>query len=189
MLKSALAEASFDLTAIAKALDAMDTAQLIAETRVLGLKEQRALFAAAKGFRRWTLDDMVPAATPADQQVIHQGRNTLPAFNIFQKRFGRPSGGSRADVWGYNEQGMRWFTGPGWFVCREDGDEVIVDYYKVPERQMPGWPAVRDNERFPTSAVYGKMIDVVRGVSERVCIGMPVKRGKPMDSFFVLVRT
>ena len=52
---------------------------------------QATLWEAVKGFRPVTLDDYVPPGVPSHVEVIHDGMNTLPAYNHFQKRFARPS--------------------------------------------------------------------------------------------------
>ena len=53
---------------------------------------------------RLTLDDFVPASHPAMKPVRHYGRNTLPVFKYFEKRFVRaPEGTETEGLWGYNE--------------------------------------------------------------------------------------
>jgi hypothetical protein len=97
-------------------------------------------------------------------------------------------------LWGYSFQTMSWFTGPGYFVAREDDarPEVLVDYHHVPPTEPgnrpDGWPEIRSNEGVPARFVYGFMIDTLRRVSEHVTIGSAARNGKDLGSWFVLAR-
>jgi len=185
MLKELLSKPSVDIADISATLDALDEATLVNETRTLGLKEQGVLYKAAKGFRQWTLEDMVPSINPAGKLVFHAGKNTLPAFSHFQKRFARPTPESK-ELWGFNEHTFRFVTGPGYFLARDSDGEVLVDYNHVPPSTPAGWPKVHPNTGL-NSLTYGKMIDTLRGVSRRVSIGHADRQGKSMG-YFVLVR-
>jgi hypothetical protein len=122
-------------------------------------------------------------------EVIHRGRNTLPAFNHFEKRFCRPSAEAR-ELWGYNEQSMKWAVGPGYFVTREgDAGEVVIDYYETPPRKPEGWPEIISNKARLGRFVYHEMKDFMRGLSAHVSIGRAARRGSMMDAWFVLCRT
>ena len=162
--------------------------------RALGRGEQRRLYDAVEdgpagasrgsGARR-RVSDLA--------QVRHFGRNTLPAFTLFEKRFCRPRGADPRDpdaLYGYNFQTLSPLTGPGYFVAHESPDrpEVLVDYREVPPASPPGWPRVRGNEHGLGRLVYGFMVDTLRRVSEHVTIGSAAKGGKPLGSWFVLCR-
>ncbi len=183
-----LSAAGLDVAGLARYLDGLDDAARIRSVRELSRSEQARLFEAAAGTKPVTLDDFVPPATPPLAEVIHHGRNSLPVFRIFEKRFCRPS--ERGGVlWGYNEHSVRWMTGPGYFVARPHGSgEVLVDYLEVPPEKPQAWPPIRPNSSARGRFVYGGTRDVLRGVSRHVSIGRATKRGRPMDNWFVLCR-
>lgn len=185
---------------IAGLLDGMDPAERVEAVRGLGRREQRALYRAVDGFAELQLADLVPPATPARTAVRHYGRNTLPLFTLFEKRFCRPGDADTAkpdELYGYNHQPaplLGRITGPGYFVAVEDPNraEVWIDYTRVPpadpERLPPGWPPVKPNETGPSRFVYGFMLDTLRRVSEHVSIGSAARHGKDIGSWFVLCR-
>src|SRR5947209_10046807 len=108
-----LATASVDMAGLAHYLDHLDAPTRLREVRSLGKREQVKLFEAAAGARPITLAHFVPAGTSPLREVIHYGRNSLPANHFFQKRFCLADNGS-GELWGYNEHGLRWLTGPGY---------------------------------------------------------------------------
>src|SRR5438132_1198100 len=119
-----------DVRGLGAWLDGLPPAERLAAVRELTAKEQAALFEAAQGARPLTIADFVPAGTAPLREVIHEGKNSLPLFSRFQKRFCRPDAAA-AELWGYNEQPMRWATGPGYFKAREiEGGQVLIDYYE-----------------------------------------------------------
>jgi len=177
-----------DVPGLAAYLDGLAGARRIAEVRDLAAAEQARLFDAAAGVRPATLDDFVPAAEPPLRPVIHYGRNSLPLFRLFEKRFCRPEGGG-AELWGYNEQPWRTITGPGYFVARQaSGAEVVIDYCEVPPRKPAEWPPVLPNSARLSRFIYYRTRDYMRGVSQHVTIGRATRDGKPMDNWFVLCR-
>lgn len=179
---------SVDLDGLRAYLDGLDHQGRLAATRQLGGRQQARLFEAAQGFKPLTLDDFVPAGVGTLTEVIHDGRNTLPAFNYFQKRFCRPEG-KTDELWGYNEGSTRWMVGPGYFVTRQsDPQEVVIDYYQVPPGKVATWPEIKPNSAGLSRLVYDKMQDFMRGVSQHVSIGRAAKKGKNMDAWFVLAR-
>lgn len=145
------------------------------------------LYEAVKGYRKVTLDDYVPPGTSALQQVIHHGKNSLPAFTLFQKRFCKPAEGSDK-LYGYNHQTMAPFTGPGYYVSYVEGDEVFIDYTQIPPAKPEAWPPIVQNEARLGRFVYSGMIDIMRGISTHVSIGRAKKKGEMMDAWFVLCR-
>ena len=165
----------------------------VSAVRSLGRAQQRVLYGAVDGFRPVSLTDLVPATADAFVTVRHFGRNTLPAFSLFEKRFCRPpeeDPEKPGELYGFNFQAMQRVTGPGYFVALQDPHrpEVLVDYTRVPSRHPEGWPAIRPNERGISRFVYGYMVDTVRGVSEHVTIGSAARKGRDLGSWFVLCR-
>lgn len=123
-------------------LDRLSHAARLDEVMALQRNDQRALFQRVQGAHPLDLQHYVPASTPDLHEVIHWGRNTLPAFNFFQKRFCRPPAAQvqhQPVLWGYNEQTMKALTGPGYFHARP-GDQdtpVWIDYRGLPPRAAP----------------------------------------------------
>ena len=75
--------------------------------RSLGRSEQRRLYRAVDGFLPLRLVDLVPPGCADLETVRHFGRNTLPAFTLFEKRFCRPRGADArkpGELWGFNFQ-------------------------------------------------------------------------------------
>ena len=167
-------------------LDGLDSATRIRVVENLGRREQRSLWEAANGLPI-ALEQLVPSTVPELTPVRHYGRNTLPAFTRFEKRFFRDGDGSV--LYGANFQLVSPLTGPGYFSVRAAParHELLVDYAVLPRRAPAGWPAIA-NERGIGRLVYGGLTDHVRRVSEHVTIGMPARRGKPLGSWFVLCR-
>src|SRR5499427_2807982 len=95
-----------DRGAIAAHLDALDHAgRMEAIVALGGPKAQGRLWDAAAGTPPVALGDLVPPDAPPLREVIFHGKNSLPAFTLFQKRFCRPPAGQPADrLWGYNHQ-------------------------------------------------------------------------------------
>ena len=186
-------ERPLDPHRVAALLDALDHASRVRAIRALGRSQQRALYAAAEGFRPLRLSDLVPPAAADFAPLRHFGKNTLPAFTHFEKRFCRPPGADRlkpSELYGYNHQTLSALTGPGYFVAVEDPGrpEVWIDYRRVPPQHPDGWPAIRSNEGGLARFVYGFMVDTLRGVSAHVTIGSAARRGRDIGSWFVLCR-
>ncbi len=188
-----LRETPVSLADVARFLDALAPSERVEAIRTAGREEQRRLYEAALGFAELHLADLVPPATADLATVRHLGKNTLPAFTHFEKRFARPAGADPRKpehVVGFNFQTLGWLTGPGYFVARDDAarPEVLIDYREVPCDAPPGWPAVRGNERGPARFVYGFMVDRLRRVSEHVTIGSAARGGRDLGSWFLLCR-
>ena len=187
-----IASSDLDVAALAEYLGSLGGETRVTQVRSLGKGEQARLFEAAAGVRPIGLEHFVPPGAAPLAEVVHAGRNSLPAFRIFEKRCCRPAGDGAAgqELWGYNEHGAMWMTGPGYFtaVPGEPG-EVLFDYTRVPPAKPDAWPAIASNDAFRGRFVYGRgMADVVRGVSDHVAIGRASRGGKPMDNWFVLCR-
>jgi hypothetical protein len=178
---------------IADLLDGLTEAERIAAARSLGPALQRRLYRRVQGFLPLTLADVVPASVPALTAVRHYGRNSLPLFRLFEKRFYRlpdqdPS--APTELGGANFQSIQLLTGPGYFVAREDSErrEVLVDYHHVPSAAPEGFSPIVSNEHGRSRLVYGFMIDTLRRVSEHVTVGSAARHGKSIGAFFMLCR-
>jgi len=178
---------------VAAFLDGLSHEERVAAVRAAGREPQRRLYAAAAGHAPVRLADLVAPAKAPYETVRHFGRNTLPLFTRFEKRFCRPPGQDAqapAELFGFNFQSMQPVTGPGYFVARDDGarGEVLIDYTRVPDSAPPGWPAPRRNEVGFSRFVYGFMVDRLRRVSEHVTIGSAARHGREFGSWFLLCR-
>jgi hypothetical protein len=175
---------------LARALDALGEAERIDAVARLRRRELAALYEAAAGNAPLRLDDFVPVGVGARTEVIHEGKNSLPLFTRFQKRFCRAGGAG--ELWGYNEQANRLFTGPGYFVTHLEDGALVIDYRVQPRARQdelpPGWPKVIPNSARLSRFIYNGTVDVMRRVSDQVSIGRAQRNGKPMDAWFALVR-
>ncbi len=178
---------------VARFLDGLGHEDRVAAVRATRRSEQRGLYRAAEGFRPVRLVDLVSPATADLTPVRHYGKNTLPLFSYFEKRFCRARGADPeqpGELYGFNFQSMAPLTGPGYFVAVEDAqrEEVLVDYRRLPKEHAAGWPEIRSNERGLSRFVYGFMVDTLRRVSEHVTIGSAARGGKDLGSWFILCR-
>jgi hypothetical protein len=182
-----------DIAGLRWYLDGLADAERARVACSLSARQQAVLFDAALAFMPLSLDFFVPERAGLLTQVIHTGRNSLPVFTRFEKRFCRPAAGTTA-LFGYNENpsSIRHVTGPGYFVCYEvEGSEVLIDYKQVPptDAQRPaGWPAIFPNSAGGSRFIYNGTQDTMRGVSRHVSIGRAARGGKWMDNWFVLCR-
>ena len=178
---------------LSKFLDELDETTRTRVVRGLVRRDQQALYGKVEGFAPLGLVDLVPPARSDLEEVRHLGRNSLPAFKIFEKRFCRLPG-NRPDapetLAGYNFQAMSPVTVPGYFVALDDTKtrEVLVDYHLLPDQKPSDWPPIRSNERGLSRFVYGFMIDRLRRVSKHVTIGSAARNGRDLGSYFVLNR-
>ena len=171
-----LLDKDIDLPRLSEVLDGLGHVGRLDTIRHWSGDVQARLFEATKGFRTLTLDDFVTPGVEPLVEVIHHGKNSLPAFTHFQKRFCKPKAaeeGAEApnELWGYNEQTFGTFTGPGYFVThlpegRDDGaaGEIDIDYRKIPPGKVDSWPPILSNEARLGSLVYAGMVDVMRGI-------------------------
>ena len=182
---------TIDTDALAQALDAADAETRLAFVHALSPKLQRRLFDAAS--RPVSTFDIVPESVEPLQEVICEGRNTLPAFRHFQKRFCVSSAEHTPDnrrvLWGYNHQTLAGITGPGYFVAYQDSEtsELVIDYRELFPERPQSWPQIVDNRARLGRFVYAGMVDRLRGVSKHVTIGRAYK-AEPMNAWFALVR-
>jgi hypothetical protein len=190
-LKELLAAERPDRARVAEFLDGLDHAGRMAALSSLGgTTYQAKLFEAAADAPAVTRSDLVPEDWPRLREVIWHGKNSLPMFTLFQKRFMRPDGPrGEQELWGYNHQTMAWATGPGYFVCHQDREfPAAIDYRVVPPKTPPGWPEVKRNDQGLSRFVYNDMVDYLRRVSRHVLIGRAYKGGKEMPNYFLLCR-
>jgi hypothetical protein len=192
-LRSMIGDAGVRPAAIAGLLDGLATELRAPVVRGLGRKHQQALYARAEGHASLELIDIVPPNRGDLEEVRHLGRNSLPAFKIFEKRFCRLEGSppdAPKELAGFNFQALSPITGPGYFLAVEDSNtkEVLVDYRRLPDQKPSEWPAIRSNEGGLSRFVYGFMVDRLRRVSEHVTIGSAARNGRDLGSYFVLCR-
>ncbi len=178
---------------IRRFLDELSHQARVTAIRSLGSGELRSLYASVEGFKSVTLEDLVPSAVGNFATVRHHGKNSLPAFTHFEKRFCRPRSADReqeTELYGFNFQTLAPITGPGYFIARESEDrpEVLIDYRNLPLEHPPGWPPIRSNERGFSRLVYGFLLDTLRGVSDHVTIGSAARNGRDLGSWFALCR-
>ncbi|MBM4358196.1 MAG: hypothetical protein FJ096_08795 [Deltaproteobacteria bacterium] len=175
---------------IASYMEALSPSERVAQTQSLHGKEVAKLYAACAGGGTPTFEDIVPVALGDDRTVIFEGRNSLPMFTGFQKRFARMG----KDIVGYNHQTMSFITGPGVFLVREAHassdvpEELYFDYTGIPERIPSGFPAFKRNDSGLSNLVYANMKDYMRTVCTGVMVGAAYKQGKAENAFFVLAR-
>lgn len=189
-LKKALSATNFDIEKVAEIIESSSADERISLIRLINKKEQIRLWNATEA-KPVDLEHLVPLSTQSGVEVIHSGKNSLPLFTKFEKRFCRTEDGNF--LYGYNEGSLRGIIGPGCFVAEhfEDLGTVGVNYYKVPPEEAllpPNWPKVRPNEKGISNLVYAKMIDYLRKVSDHVAIGRAWVKGKETNNYFILVR-
>jgi hypothetical protein len=190
--KALLAADRPDAGEIAALLDRASASERLEAVRSLGgVRLQRRLWESASGGAPVTIDDLVPPDAAPLAEVVYEGKNSLPAFTIFQKRFCRPSTPEeRSELWGYNHTSIGRFVGPGYFVCHAVGAErAAIDYRALPPAHPAHWPEIRPNSQGLSWFVYRDMVDYLRRVSQHVFIGSASRHGKDLGSYFVLCRT
>ena len=163
------------------------------QVRRLNKKAQKKLYVLAINSEPLNLSYFVPSEEN-NTEIIHEGKNSLPAFTLFQKRFCRRDDGS---VVGYNHGSTMKLVGPGYFIAKktsgnkdwEDKGSVVIDYYEVPDsKPLASWPKVKGNGQGLQRLVYHKMHDFMRKVSDHVTIGVAYKSGSYSGNYFVLCR-
>lgn len=131
-------------------------------------------------------NDFLPEGTKDGEMVIFEGRNSLPAFSRFQKRFVRRDG----VIVGYNHQSVSPITGPGFFLLAESDSflpkEVLFDYTQKPPFFPEMFPAYRPNDVGLSNLVYANMKDYCRPVAKGVVVGAAFKKGKAQHAYFSL---
>jgi hypothetical protein len=187
VVTSLLEAATITLAEVAAHLDVLDAEARVRQIRDMPGRLQERVWQLAVEAAPFTLEDLVPPDHSG--HVILAGKNSLPMFTWFEKRFARVGG----NVIGYNHQTMSWITGPGFFTCvpapqPERKKEVLIDYTQVPAEKLPEWPAIKRNSSGFSRFVYHNLHDYLRRVSRDVVIGEATRMGKPMDSYFMISR-
>lgn len=181
---------------IADHLDQLPSATRRQQVQALGRRAQSALFEKAAAADPLTLDHFVPPHVAAQQQIIHHGRNTLPVFRCFEKRFCRPADDS-SRLFGYNEGPTRSVIGPGYFVVYTTSGiqdwpqrgSVVIDYLQVPDAPVaPDWPRVVPNSTGGQRFIFDGTRDFMRRVSVHVSIGRAFKGDTRLPAYFALCR-
>ena len=168
------------LEPLAAALDAATSEARVNWMHGLGSAELIAVWKLSDGT---SLD--IPHFHGAEGEVIiHEGMNSLPMFNRFQKRFMLRKG----EVQGYNHQAMAWFTGPGHFTMFQTDRESGIDYVRHPADVPAEFPPLARNDSGLSSLVYGGTQDWCRRVARNVIIGEARKGVKPIGAYFMLIR-
>lgn len=183
---------SFDLEAFARKFEAAPHAERVAITEAIDRKGQERLWDAAQA-GPVTIGEMVPRDLGPLREVVFHGKNSLPLFSRFQKRFCRPAAAvSRDELWGYNHQALQPFTGPGYFVAYDSPGNpfgpVAIDYTKIPPGRPAQWPEIHDNRYRLSRFIYNGTIDYMRRVSEHLLIGRATRAGQAMPNWFLLCR-
>jgi hypothetical protein len=180
-----------DREEIADQLDRMSVGERLEAIRSLGgVPVQARLWEAAADAPVVALADLVPPDMPPLREVIWHGKNSLPAFTLFQKRFCRPLPGTVPEqLWGYNHTTIAWLVGPGYFVVHREGDApAAIDYRQVPPSHPASWPAIKSNGAGASYFVYRDMVDYLRRVSQHVLIGRATRHGIERPNYFILCR-
>lgn len=194
-ISSYFSNGACDLKGLATYLDGLDAQARIAASTSLNGAQQAQLWEAAANAAPLTLGHFVPNNIQPLQAIIHYGKNSLPLFTKFQKRFCKAEAAANTpNLWGYNEQVLKVFTGPGYFVCKAtkpgdlDNGGVVIDYTDEPTGKAEGWPTFIPNNKRLSRFIYNGTKDYMRGVSQHVSIGRASRADKWMDNWFVLCR-
>jgi hypothetical protein len=174
---------------ITRFLDGLSPSQRVEEVLSVTGGGVKRLYNAMAGAPPASLDELIPPDETGT--LIYEGRNSLPMFSRFQKRFARVQGGV---VVGYNHQSMSFVTGPGYFLVEpgdgkgEHGDELLFDYTRSPPAEPAGWPRYSPNDSGLSRPVYGNLKDYVRRVARGVIVGKAYKLGVDQGAYFSLSR-
>src|SRR4051794_29255033 len=86
-------------SSIAGYLDGLDPADRILAVRSLSGRELKRLWDSSIDSEPLTMEEFIPASTPEGKTLVYKGKNSLPVFSIFEKRFTRFGG----QVIGHNQ--------------------------------------------------------------------------------------
>lgn len=180
-----LIRASASAADIAHHLDEQTAQERVRQGLACSARDLKRLYERVKGHARLEVTSFVPAV---EATVTYELKNSLPIFNVAQKRFFRPATG---EVVGYNHTGpLLPLTGPGYFfVINGDDGELVFDYTRLPVLRPPGWPPVEPNTGLVAGPTYANMLDFVRFVSKHTVIGAAFRGGKPRNAYFLLTRS
>lgn len=185
---SGLVRARASARSIAAHLDSLSAEERLSQVLSITGSSVGKLYDLVAGSEPLTLADIVPEDEKGT--VILEGRNSLPTFSRFQKRFTRVGD----TVVGYNHQTLSVVTGPGYFVVRPAtrgevvSDELFFDYTTDPPSAPVGWPPFTPNDVGVARLVYMNMKDYCRRVGKGVLVGKAYKLGAAMGAYFTLTR-
>jgi hypothetical protein len=182
-LASLLDQPGMSMAEIGPHLDALDSADRVAECGALSAARQKRLWELASAAPRPGGGDLIPGG---QDTAVFAGRNSLGMFSHFQKRFARRG----AEIAGYNVHPLAWLIGPGYFMVETGpaGMPLRFDYARVPTAAPAGWPRVSDNSSALARPVYGGLLDEVVWVASDVLVGSAFREGRALGSYFVLAR-
>ncbi len=170
---------------IAAHLDALPATERLAQVLAITGSSVGKLYDAVAGAPPISVAEFCPPELAERKTLIYEGRNSLPAFSRFQKRFQR-----RGDqVVGYNHQTMSFATGPGYFITVDGDDfrrELLFDYTQEPPFVPEGWPPYAPNSSLRSRLVYFNMKDYCRRVARGVIVGAAFKKGVAQGAYFTL---
>ena len=175
------------ISEIASHLDGLSGARKVDEVRSVRGKLVGVLYDLASAVEPLTVGELIAEQVPSGATVTWEGRNSLPAFSIFQKRFTRTADGL---VFGYNAGLTSPAVGPGYFAVSQAGPEhpgeLLFDYTQPPPFEPAGWPRFVPNERRLSALVFKDMHDFVRRVARGVLVGSAYKLGIKQNAWFSL---
>ena len=149
---------------------------------------QNVIWAAAEKNLPLAVSELIPAGSTGTH--IWEGVHSLPMFRRFQKRVTATDNAEH--LAGYNEQAMKWLTGPGCFTVRATTDDepgsIVFDYTITPTVTIVGCKRVLPANRGLSRLAYGGMLDFMHRISRDVVIGRAWVKGKETNNYFVLVR-
>ncbi len=189
-LKELLNRAGVTLAEVTEHLDSLAHPERVIQSRELGKKEQVKLWEISENSKPLDFDYFVPRDAKPLEAFPFDGRNSLPAFTLFQKVFYLDNEGN---LCGYNNAWIGWLVGPGYYMVnrnpKNEEYEIQVNYTRIPSERPAGWPEIKSNDAFPSMFVYGGTKDNLRWVSDDVVIGRAFKMGEdPMPNWFILCR-
>lgn len=179
---------------LADYLDSLSHPSRLRLVTELKLRDQSKLYELVEGAFSLNLHHFVPEDTAPLQEVIHWGKNGLPAFTRFQKRFCRPRAEDQAGevLWGYNHTPglVNTAVGPGYFVARDGQPDtpVWIDYFLTPPHKPGHWPPIKPKTYRLSRFVYHQTIDRMRKVSHHVSVGAAYRKESALGAYFVLCR-
>ncbi|TFH22946.1 MAG: hypothetical protein E4H03_07290 [Myxococcales bacterium] len=138
-LRSLLAAPSPDATEIADQLDRLPSREAVTVGRSLGGRRiQRLLWDCSATNDPISVTDLLPADYEPMKPVRYYGKNSLPAFSVFEKICCRPPNDRIGPIlWGYNETRIRPLIGPGYFVVHDTKGNsfggAAFDYTALPD--------------------------------------------------------
>lgn len=185
---SGLLDAKASAKEIESFLDGLSPSARLEQVLSVKGKGVARLYHAVEAAPPLTLEEIVPQGHKGT--LIYEGRNSLPMFTRFQKRFTRTKSGSA--IIGYNHQTMSVVTGPGYFVVKPaSGDgphptEPYFDYTEDAPEEPAGWPPFKPNDRALSRLVYMNMKDYIRRVARGVIVGKAYKLGGDQKAYFSL---